>query len=140
MSRVDRPFSSSFNVFQDNDEIRIRVKTAGDLNINVFSVSQDGRVVQLLPNPYVQLEKISSGQDLIFPDEAMRAAGFKLRVHTPKNLSKAYETIMIIATKEKKEFLSAESENATLSDLMRELSLLEPSFWVDAVIGYEVRR
>ncbi len=140
VSRADRPFSSAFNVFQDNDEIRIRVKTAGDLNINIFSVSQDGRVVQLLPNPYVQLEKLSSGQDFIFPDEAMRAAGFKLRVHTPKNLSRAYETIVIIATKEKKEFLSGRSLDVTLSDLMGELSLLEQSSWADAVIGYEVRR
>jgi len=140
VSRVDRPFSSSFPVFQDNDEIRIRIKTEGNQNINIFSVSQDGRVVPLLPNPYVKLEKLSNGQDFIFPDEAMRASGFKLRVHAPKNLSRAYETIVIIATKEKKEFLSSKSGNATLSDLMGELSLLEQSFWADAVIGYEVRR
>ena len=140
VSRVDRPFSSSSPIFQDNDEIKIRVKTASNLNINVFSVSQDGRVVLLLPNPYVKLETVSGGQDFIFPDEAMRAAGFKLRVHTPKNLSRAYETIVIIATKERKDFLSAKTQDVTLSDLMRELSLLEQPFWADAVIGYEVRR
>lgn len=140
VSRVDKPFSSSFSSFQDNDEIRIRIKAESDLNVNIFSVSQDGRVVLLLPNPYVKPEKVSGGRDFIFPDEAMRASGFKLRVHTPKNLSRAYETIVIIATKEEKKFLSAKSGTATLSDLMRELSSLEQPLWTDAVIGYEVRR
>jgi hypothetical protein len=140
VSRADRPFSSSAPVFQDNDEIRIRIKTEGDLNINVFSVSQDGRVVLLLPNPYVKLKKVSDGQDFIFPDESMRSSGFKLRVHPPKNLSRAYETIMIIATKESKDFLSSKDRDATLSDLMGELSLLDQSSWADATIGYEVRR
>jgi hypothetical protein len=140
VARVDRPFSSSTPVFQDNDEIRIRVKTEGDLNMNVFSVSQDGGIVLLLPNPYVKLKKVSDNQDFIFPDEAMRGSGFKLRVHTPKNISRAYETILIIATKEKKDFLSAKSREATITDLMGELSLLEQSSWADATIGYEVRR
>ncbi|PKN18638.1 MAG: hypothetical protein CVU71_14260 [Deltaproteobacteria bacterium HGW-Deltaproteobacteria-6] len=140
VSRADRPFSSSAPVFQDNDEIRIRVKTEGDLNINVFSVSQDGRIALLLPNPYVKLKQVSGGQDFIFPDESMRSSGFKLRVHTPKNLTRAYETIVIIATKEQKDFLSSKDRDATLSDLMGELSLLEQSSWADATIGYEVRR
>ncbi len=112
VSRADRPFSSHIPVFQDNDEIRIRVKAEGDLNMNVFSVSQNGRVVQLLPNPYVKLKTAAAGQDFVFPDEVMRNAGFKLRVHTPKNLSRAYETIVIIATKERKDFLSAKSRDA----------------------------
>jgi len=108
--------------------------------MNIFSVSQDGRVVRLLPNAYMKQDRIPSRQNFIFPDEALRNAGFKLRVHVPKNLSKAYETIIIIGTKEKADFLSAKEKDATLSDLMGELSLVEQSSWADAVIGYEVRK
>lgn len=140
VSRADRPFPSSSPVFQDNDEIRILVRAEGDLNMNIFSVSQDGMVVRLLPNSYMKQDPISSLRDFIFPDDALRSAGFKLRVHVPKNLSRAYETIIVIGTKEKADFLSAKEKDATLSDLMGELSLLEQSCWTDAVIGYEVRR
>lgn len=140
VSRADRPFSSSAPVFQDNDEIRVKLKTEGDANMNIFSVSQDGRVVRLLPNAYMKQDSVPSRQDFIFPDDALRNAGFKLRVHTPKNASRAYETIVVIATKEKADFLSAKKKDATLSDLMGELSLMEQSSWADAVIGYEVRR
>jgi hypothetical protein len=140
ISRVDRPFSSSNPVFQDKDEIRIMIRAEGDLNMNIFSVSQDGGVVRLLPNPYLKQDRIPSRQDFIFPDEALRNAGFKLRVYVPKNLSKAYETIIVIGTKEKADFLSGKGKESTLSDLMGELSLVEQSSWADAVIGYEVRR
>lgn len=140
VSRVDRPFSSSNPVFQDNDEIQIRVTAEGDVNMNIFSVSQDGRVVRLLPNPYVKQERILSRQEFTFPGDALRGAGFKLRVHVPDNLSRAYETIIVIATKEKADFLQGKKKDAALSDLMRELSLMEQSSWADAVIGYEVRR
>jgi len=140
VSRADRTFPSSVPVFQDNDEIRVQVTAEGDLNMNIFSVSQDGRVVRLLPNQYMKQDRIPSRQNFIFPDEALRNAGFKLRVHAPKNLSRAYETIIIIGTKEKADFLSAKEKDATLSDLMSELSLVEQSSWADAVVGYEVRR
>jgi len=140
VTRADKPLTLSNPVFQDNDEIQIKVTAQGDLNMNIFSVSQEGRVVRLLPNPYVKQEKIPSRKEFIFPDEALRSAGFKLRVHVPENLSRAYETIIVIATKEKVDFLSRNKKDASLSDLMGELSLMEQSSWADAVIGYEVRR
>lgn len=140
VARADRPFSSMNPIFQDNDEIRIRVQAEGDLAMNIFSVSQDGRVTRLLPNPYMESKTIPSRRDFIFPDEPLRDAGFKLRVHTPKNISRAYETIVVIATKDKRVFLSGKEKEATLSDLMQDLSQVEQSFWTDAVIGYEVRR
>lgn len=140
VSRADRPFAATAPVFQDSDEILIRLKAQGDLFMNLFSVDQDGRIVCLLPNPYSKHERISSGQDFIFPDETLRAMGFRLRVHAPKHLSRAYETIVAIATREKRDFLSGRENESTLSDLMRELSQLDQSSWADAVIGYEVRK
>jgi len=140
VSRVDSHSSPSHPVFQDNDEIRIQITAEGDLNMNIFSVSQDGRVVRLLPNPFVKQNAIPSRKEFIFPDDALRNAGFKLRVHAPANLSRAYETIIVIATKEKTDFLPGKKKDATLSDLMGELSRMDQSSWTDTVIGYEVRR
>ena len=140
VTRADRLFSATSAIFHDNDEIRIKIRAEGHSAINIFSVSQDGGVIRLLPNPFFEPKQVPSNQDFIFPDDALRKAGFRLRVHTPKNLSRAYETIVIIATKDKRVFLSGKEEDATLSDLMQSLSQLEQSSWADAVVGYEVRR
>jgi len=67
IARVDRPFSSSFSLFQDNDEIRIKVRTEGDLHLYIFSVSQDGRVAVLLPTPMSDWKRYRAGRILFFP-------------------------------------------------------------------------
>ncbi|MDO9529695.1 MAG: DUF4384 domain-containing protein [Syntrophales bacterium] len=128
-------------VFQNNDEIQIRVGVNSDLFLNIFSVSQDGRITKLLPNRYFKNDRASTDRDFIFPDDIQRVTGLKLRVHSPKSLSSALETILIVATKEKVELLSnsKQAEN-TITDLMYELSELDQSLWVDKTIGYEVRR
>jgi len=136
---ADHPVPSSHPFFQDQDEVRIRVLAEGDLTLHIFSVSQDGHVNRLLPNAYVPCKQISAREEVMFPDDALRTTGFKLRVHVPSGLSRAYETIIVIATKERVDLLAGKRE-AVLSDLMGELSCIEQSSWTDAVIGYEVRR
>ncbi|MBC8199737.1 MAG: DUF4384 domain-containing protein [Desulfobacterales bacterium] len=128
-------------VFQNNDEIQIRVGVNTALFLNVFSVSQDGRITKLLPNKYFKHDKASADRDFIFPDDAQRQIGLKLKVHPPKNLSSAFETILIVATKEKVDLLSnsKQAEN-TITDLMYELSEFDQSLWTDKIIGYEIRR
>jgi hypothetical protein len=62
-------------------------------------------------------------------------------VWTPKNKSRAIETVLIIATKEKTDFLSdKKAEDVTITDLMKELSEIEPSLWAEEAVGYEVRK
>ncbi len=128
-------------VFQENDEIQIRAKVNSDAYIHIFGISQDGMVTKLYPNEYFKAEILSPETEFIFPDERQRGLGLKLKVRTPKNLGRTVETILIIATKEKVDFLSdKKDDDVTITDLMKELSDIEPTSWTEETVGYEVRR
>lgn len=128
-------------VFQHDDEIQIKIKVNEDAYINIFSVSQDGRISMLFPNEYFKAEILPANREFIFPDETQRMLGVKLRAKTEGKLSKAVESVLIIATKEKVNFLSDKDiQEPTITDLMRELSEIDLSLWAEKTIGYEVRR
>ena len=141
VKRVDSQASSLQPVFNDNDELQIRVRVNEDSFISIFSVYQDGKIIKILPNHFFSDNRISSGEDIIFPTDSLRETGVKLRVRTPKNLSRSVESVLVIATREKQDFLSEEnSEEAVITDLMKEIGSIEPSAWTEKVVGYEVRR
>jgi len=133
--------ASAAIVFQDNDEIQIRAKANSDAYIHVFNISQDGWVTKLYPNEYFKAEITSPETEFIFPNEKQRDLGLKLKVRTPKNLSRAIETMLIVATKEKTDFLSdKKAGEVTITDLMKELSEIDASLWTERIVGYEVRK
>jgi len=133
--------ASTAIVFQDNDEIQIRAKANSDAYIHVFNISQDGWVTKLYPNEYFKAEITSPETEFIFPNEKQRDLGLKLKVRTPKNLSRAIETMLIVATKEKTDFLSdKKAGEVTITDLMKELSEIDASLWTERIVGYEVRK
>lgn len=109
--------------------------------MHIFSIDQYGNLIKLYPNIYIKTEAISSGREFIFPDDTLRKQGLKLRVTTPKGLKSGIESVLIIATKEEGLFLTdPDIQNPTISDLMNELSKLDPSSWAEEAIGYEVIR
>ena len=63
-------------------------------------------VTKLYPNRYFKSEPVSPDNECVFPDERQRMLSLKLKARTPKNLSRVVETILIVATKEKIDFLS----------------------------------
>jgi len=141
VQRVDKKNPVRNIVFQDNDEIRVRTKVNKTSYINIFSVSQDGMITKLFPNDYFEGEAVPANKEFIFPDDTQRTLGLKLRVKTPEKLSRAVESILIIATKEKVDFLSDKTiETPTITDLMQELSKLDPSLWAEETVGYEVSK
>ncbi|MBI4691493.1 MAG: DUF4384 domain-containing protein [Nitrospirae bacterium] len=128
-------------VFQENDEIQIKAKINSDAYIHVFNISQDGIVTKLYPNEYFKAELTSPAEEFVFPDEKQRGLGLKLKVRTPKGLSRTVETMLIAATKEKIDFLSdKKSDVVTITDLMKELSEIDSSLWTEKTVGYEVRK
>jgi hypothetical protein len=132
---------SATMVFQENDEIQIKAKVNSDAYIHIFGISQDGMVTKLYPNEYFGAEILSAKTEFIFPDEKQRGLGFKLKVRTPISLKKTVETMLIIATKEREDFLSdKKADEITITDLMKELSEIEPDSWTEETVGYEVRR
>jgi len=141
VNRYGSNLASTAIVFQDNDEIRIRAKTNSESYIYVFNVSQDGKVTKLFPNEYFKTEIVSPETEFISPNNKQRDLGLKLRVRTPKNVSRAVETMLIVATKEKIDFFSGQKANdATITDLMKELSEIDASLWTEKIVGYEVRK
>lgn len=133
------PASASI-VFQENDEIQVRAKINSDAYLHVFAISQDGMVTKLYPNEYFKAENLSPETEFIFPNEKQRDLGLKLKVRTPKNLSRAVETMLFVATKEKTDFLSDKKDESTITDLMKELSEIDASLWTEQAVGYEVRK
>ena len=133
--------SNSAVVFQENDEIQVSAKINSEVYLNVFGISQDGMLTKLYPNEYFKDATVSPDNEFVFPDEKQRMLGLKLKVRAPKNLSRAVETILIVATKEKINFfLDKKTENVTITDLMKELSEMDVSLWTEKTIGYEVRK
>ncbi len=141
VGRYGSNLASAAIVFQDNDEIQIKAKANSDAYIHIFNVSQDGWVTKLYPNEYFKAQITSMETEFIFPNEKQRDLGLKLKVRTPKNLIKAIETMLIVATKEKTDFLSdKKAGEVTITDLMRELSEIDASLWTEKIVGYEVRK
>lgn len=141
VQRPDNDAAVNNPVFQSNDEIQVKVTLDADSYLNVFSVDQYGNITKLFPNEYAKSEPVPARKAFVFPDDSLRTRGLKIRVETPKKLSKATETVLIVATKEKGHFLEdASIDNPTITDLMKELSELDQSQWAETAIGYEVRK
>jgi len=138
--RPERQEEVTSAVFQNGDEIHIHAAANQDAYMNLFSVDQFGAVSKLYPNDHVKDEKILAGKELVFPDDPCRQGGLKLKVRTPRGRNKAVESVLIIALKEKTALLeSRKNQDLTITDLMKELSELDPSLWVEHTVGYEVR-
>ncbi|MBM4136916.1 MAG: DUF4384 domain-containing protein [Nitrospira sp.] len=140
IQRPDKDIVIKSPVFQKGDEIQVKVIVNEDSFVSLFSVGQYGNISKLFPNDYSKQIVIPSEKEFIYPDYTQRSMGLKFRVHTPKGLKKAVESVLIIATKEETNLLSNKSiQNPTISDLMSELSEIDPSLWVEKTLGYEVR-
>jgi len=140
VTRADRSEVSASPVFQNNDEIIVKASVNQDAWISLFSVDQYGALSKLYPNEYVKQEKMPADKELVFPNDAMRQGGLKLKVRTPKGKKKAVESVLVVATKDNVPLLAdPKNQDLTITDLMRELSGLDPSLWVEHTVGYEVR-
>ncbi|MBI3755377.1 MAG: DUF4384 domain-containing protein [Deltaproteobacteria bacterium] len=141
VGRYGSASAGATTVFQENDEMQIRAKVNADAYIHIFGIGQNGMVARIYPNEYFKGEMVSSQTEFIFPNERQRELGLKLKVRTPAGLSRGIETVLIAATKEKVDFLSDKTGGEiTVTDLMKELSDVEPSLWTETTVGYEVRK
>jgi len=128
-------------VFHEDDELQIRLVASESAFMHVFSVSQDGRIYKIFPNEFWANEKLPAGTELVVPDESLRNRGVRLRARLPSKVAQALESVLMLATKSKQNFLVGKiPEETTITDLMQELSELDPSEWTEKTLGYEVRR
>lgn len=138
-------------VFQDNEEALIKIRSTQPAYLHVFSVTQDGGVTLLLPNKFVERNQITSDQEVVFPNDTLRALGVRLRVNLPKGSKKAQEYIKVIATRKPVSLVGADSsgadvfktytgvENGMIQDVIKRLAQLEDADWNETTLPYEVR-
>ena len=136
-------------VFREGEEVEIRVSSSHDVYLHLFSVGQDDAVTVLLPNRFAQDTLIRAEQPFVFPDDNQRAMGIRLRVFPPAGAKRATERIKVIATRKKCDLIKAKfregvfqvyeaKDTGLVTDLLRELALLEDADWAEATVPYEV--
>jgi Domain of unknown function (DUF4384)/LPP20 lipoprotein len=139
------------NVFQDGEEMQVTAIPTRDAYLHIFSVGQDDRVTVLYPNRFAAAGFVAAQKELVFPDEAQRMLGLRLRVFPPQGLRKGMEKIKLIATTKKIDLTKGTihegvfqvysgKDSALVTDLLRELARLDESEWAEATIPYEIRR
>ena len=137
--------------FQDGEEMQITAIPTRDAYIHIFSVGQDDTVTVLYPNRFVADGFVAAEKALVFPDEAQRMLGLRLRVFPPQGSKKGMEKIKLIATTKKINLTKgtiregvfqvyAGKDSALVTDLLKELARLDESEWAEATVPYEIRK
>lgn len=138
---VGKKVSELKPVFQHEDEVFVRLVLSEDAYVSVFSVDQAGAVIKLYPNAYAKQVLVSANTRLEVPDSELRSSGVIFRVRTPEESKTAYESVLVIATKEKADLLAnAKPGQAMLADLLKELHRIDFSKWAQRTVGYKVQR
>ena len=136
-------------VFREGEDVEIRVSSDHDVYVHLFNIGQDDSVTVLFPNRFAQDTLIRAGQLFMFPDDGQRAMGIRLRVFPPARAKRAMERIKVIATRKKRDLVKAKfregvfqvyegKDTGLMTDLLRELALLEDADWAEATVAYEV--
>lgn len=137
-------------VFQENEEALIKIRSTQPAYLHVFSVTQEGGVTLLLPNKFVERNQITPDQEVVFPNDTLRALGVRLRVSLPKGTKKAQEYIKVIATRKPVSLVGTDAsgdifktytgaENGMIQDVIKRLAQLEDADWNETTLPYEVR-
>lgn len=136
-------------VFREGEEVEIHISSGDDVFLHLFSVGQDDAVTVLFPNRFSQDTLIRADQPFVFPNDSQRAMGIRLRVFPPAGVKHAMERIKVIATRKKRDLIKAKfregvfqiyegKDTGLVTDLLRELALLEDADWAEITVPYEV--
>ena len=137
-------------VFHEGEEIQVGVIPSQDAYVYILNVKQDDGVNVLFPNKFSDDNFLTAQQKLIFPSEDQRQKGIRLRVALPPGQPQAIEKLKIIATLERltltpdntpKRVIADQANNSfMMTDLMKQLALLEGTAWTEMTIPYEIRQ
>jgi hypothetical protein len=139
------------SVFQEGEEMQITAAATKAAHFHIFNIGQDDTVTVLLPNRFTSSNAVQAQQELIFPDESQRTMGIRLRVFPPQGERKAMEKIKVIATTKQIDLMKgkvregvyqvyAGKDAALVTELLKELSLLDEAEWAEMTVPYEVRK
>ena len=136
-------------LFMDGDEMSIQVTTNQDVFLHIFNVGQDDSVTVLFPNKYVNDNHVAANAGFVFPEESQKSSGIRLRVFVPQTSQRGLDRIKVIATTKKIDLgrgrfpegafrVYPGKDSSLITDLLKELALLDESEWAEATVAYEV--
>jgi len=84
-------------IYNDGDELEIRVRSSRDCYIAIFNLLEDDKVTRLLPNYLSGTTFVAADKQFVFPSRSDHKKGVRLRVHLPENVVRITESIYILA-------------------------------------------
>ena len=152
--RVDPSFiiTASLNrdFFKEGDFMEIRASSSKDCYLNIFNILEDEGVLILIPNYYRKENFVRANEMFIFPNEADKGKGLKLRIHGIEGRKSVRETIYILALQKPLRFNADKyregiyanytGQTAFMKDLIKEIIEIPPSERAEKFIQYQVLR
>ena len=138
-------------VFHEGEEVQMAIIPSHDSYVYILNVRQDDGVTVLFPNKFSEDNFLTAKQELIFPNESQRQMGIRLRVILPPGQPKAIEKLKVLATSKRLDLTHDQNQEGIfvvhpaedqflVTDLMRQLALLEDTTWSEMTIPYEIRQ
>ncbi len=135
---------------KEGDEVKLFYQVSEDSYVYIFSIAADGSVTLLLPNSNTPDNFIKAGRAYQFPPTDSRIHLKAMFLPNNKEAS-VDEKIKIIATRHKEELLSIgfkegvfqvydAKSTGMISDLVRRLSQIEPTYWTETTAVYHLKR
>lgn len=136
-------------LFVDGEEMSLQISANQEVFLHIFTVGQDDSVTVLFPNKYVGDNYLAANGTLVFPDDSQKAAGLRLRVFVPQTAQRGLDRIKVIATAKKIDLLKGKfpegafrvypgKDSSLITDLLKELAVLDESQWAETTVAYEV--
>lgn len=136
--------------FTAGEEMDVHVVPDQEVFLHIFSVGQDDTVSVLLPNRFTKDNRVAAKADFVFPSESQKSNGLHLRVFPSKTAKPGYDRVKIIATTKDIDLTKGKfkegiflqypgKDSALITDLLKELALVEESQWGEITIAYEVQ-
>lgn len=130
----------SDTLFHPGEKIQIWVTINERAHLQMFGVDQYGRASILYPSRLTGQERIRPNKRFVFPTEHEMRFGIIIKTSDLKGKTEAAESVLVVATKEKTSFFSdGHNEHLTVTDIMKELSLLDRSDWAAKATSFTVK-
>lgn len=86
--------------YREGEEMVIQIVPSKPCYCYIYTVFEDGRVIQLMPNRFTTHRLISAGQPILFPDQKEMNRGITLKTHLPVGKKTTIENVYIVGLKE----------------------------------------
>ena len=138
-------------VFQEMDEMSIRVRPTRDCYLTIFDVMPGGKVSVLVPNRYHPSGFVRKGEEFVFPGREDLERGIHLRAVLLTGSSRSVERMLVVATLDDEDLVGSdfsegidglfkEEDEASLVDrVFKKLVRIDPARRTTAVVPFEVR-